>query len=231
MTANDDEMDAVRAAGIARNIEQVQRFFEGIAADPSRLDRLPDEAAFVVVPPDDTAVAAANVALAERIGDEGHPTYLWITDLAVGADPARPAEGEPVIAFRPFALPWANDGGHDRLVVYDAGRDTLLVDTLGGTRQGVALRPDAAAYFVVADLRAREAFGYLIPYFLARAVREVPRLALAMVAAEFRPLRQEELGGIDDAVLHRSGNGPNEESRQNGTDIDDLRSDIALLSA
>jgi len=178
------------------------------------------------------ASGSRPTALAERIADDEHPIYLWITSLA-GQDPsARPESGESMISFRPFAIPWVEDIGSNLLVVYDWKRDTLLVDTLGGTHRGVALRPESAAYFVVVDLDTRRAFGSLIPRFLERAIPEVPRLAMALATAEFRPLREEELGGVGDEVLRPaaalSGEGT---GRADVSNIKTRPNDIALLSA
>lgn len=222
MTANDESIDESRAATIGQNIECVRSFFRHALDDRSRIDGLPDDATIVVVPRDDPKAAAANVSLADRRGEDETPIYLWVTDMA-GEQGARPSPADRILSFRPFVVPWAEaDAPNRHRFVYDAGRDVLLIDLLGGARQGLAMRPDGAAYVVLVDLETLEGFGYLVPRFLGRAILEVPKLAVAMAAAEFRPLRPEELGGLDDAVFRRP---------PATADLAELRREIALLSA
>jgi hypothetical protein len=232
VTEHGDTTANRRAAEATRSTDGAKRFFEMIVADPAALERLPDDATVVVVPPDEPAVAAANIALAEQIAEEARPEYLWVTSLGGADSLAVVAAEEPLLAFRPSDIPWVSASDPGQRIVYDPQRDTLLLELSGGARRSLALRPDAAAYFVMVDVGAGRAFGYLIPHFLGRAAREVPRLATLLVDAEFRRLRQEELGGVDEVLLRPSRSASNDRTdRQDAVDIRSLAGDIALLSA
>jgi hypothetical protein len=183
-------------AQIEANIDLAFRFMEEAIDDPAILDKIPNGAAVVFLPADNPDLSMANFALATKLAEGGRQVQMRVVGGSVPE-----AERWREVDQRDFKLThlrprWVEGlDPNDLRIIYDHERDVLLIDLVAGRRTGTAV-PFRGIYMVV-DMPTPEAFGYLVPGFLAHAVRKVPRLAQLLVVADLRPLTEDELGGLD----------------------------------
>lgn len=231
MSERDDAMTEEERTHTTANLALAARFIDEYLDDPDRFGNIPDGAAVVLLPPDDPAVATANLALADRLAADGRRVVLARVGLPASDHPAWEGTMRRSLAVRTIRPGWAADLDPDRAAVtYDAGRDVLLVDLAGGRRRGSAW-PVNEAVAVLVDVDAQEAFGYVVTGFLSHAVRRVPRLALILSGAALRSLTSDELGGLDLSIPDEATDG-HAMVRASGVEtVSDLIRAIELLSA
>jgi hypothetical protein len=198
-------VEQVVAARTTANIRLAGQFLREIVDDPSILDTLPDDAAVVLIPEGDPDLAEANLNLAFKLAKRETRTIQLrrVGGAVPEAERWRKVDRRD-FTVRNVSLRWPSDLDPRNLVtVYDRERDVLLLDMTGEGQHGIAL-PRGSFAAVLADVEAGIAFGYLIPRFISHAIRHSPELALLLAAAELRPLREEELGGLEslDADAH-----------------------------
>lgn len=196
MTDHGPPIEPARVEQTTTNIRLAGRFVRDVLADPSLLDRIPSGATLVLMPTDNPKLAWENFALAEQLAGEIENVRLRPVGLP-GPEAAawRDAEMDTieVKALRPrWAVPL-----QDPLIAYDRDRDVLLVDFSRGQRRGIAGRLNAYALLLV-HLETQEAFGYVVPNFLARVVPDRPRMGELLRFAELRSIAPDELGGVVD---------------------------------
>jgi hypothetical protein len=196
MSAEPERIDPRVAEQTTKNLKLTARFLREVLADPAKLEQLPDRATFVLMPPDDPELAAANFALAERASRQQEPVTMFRVGVATPDHPRWEPTALRTLTVRSLQPRWADDlDPTETRVVYDADRDVLLLDLAGGRRTGAAI-PMGGYLLLLVDLDTQEAFGNLVVGFLRKAVRRTPRLAYVLAAAELRPLTTDELGGL-----------------------------------
>lgn len=226
-----EAMGARTAEMTTKNLGLIAQFLREALAEPGRIERLPDEASIVLLPEDDPALARENVALAELLVSRGEHIRLERVGVPRTDHPAWEVNQLRAIRFSRLRPRWALSADPGLLtVVYDAGRDTLRVDLFGGRREGVAVPLNPYAMLLV-DLSAQESFGYLLPGFLARAVRRIPRLGQLLAVADLRPLTDEELGGADLETNERPAGEDARPRIENESDFTLMMDDLARLVA
>jgi hypothetical protein len=213
------------------NLRLASRFMRELLEESPQTEPIPEGNVLILLPEDDPDLAAANLALAKRLSAEGRSVILRRVRPAGAAAPDRPewqvAERRS-LTVRNLTPRWAGPIDDDQIViVYDAGRDVLWIDFFGGTPRPATLPLNDFTQLTI-DLASGEAFGYLIPQFLSRAIRKVPRLAQILAAAELRPLRAEELGELASAGQDDLESQPRIETQG---DLELLMQDLARLSA
>jgi hypothetical protein len=178
---------------VEKRVELLFQFMREVIADPSRLDEIPPSGSVVVIlPADDPEFAAHERAEAERLAAEGRHVVL----VTVGAEPIS-EEGWARLNAELWSPNWAVDLERDQpRLVYDQERDVLIVDFAQGRRRGWTWPHNELSYRLI-DEETEEAFGYLVPDFLAKAVPHVPNLARALRIAELRPLNEPELAQLE----------------------------------
>lgn len=231
MSERDNAMTEDEWALTSANLALAARFIDEYLDDPDRFGDIPDGAAVVMLPPDDPVVATANLAIADRFAADGRRVVLARIGLPAPDHPAWEGATQRSLEVRSIRPRWASnlDPGH-AAVVYDADRDVLLVDLAGGRRRGRAL-PVSAALAVLVDIEPQEAFGYVVPGFLAHAVRRAPRLAQILSLAALRSLSPEELGGLDVPASDLAAVSTAPTAAADSEAIDAFVRDIELLSA
>ncbi len=198
MTDNSSPIDPARVEQTTKNIRLAGRFLREVLADPSVLDRIPDGATVVLMPApgSDPELAKANTALTNRLAEELDEVRLVPMRLSTpAAEEGRDAQLAvlEVKALRPrWAVPL-----DDPAITYDRERDVLLVDFSRGQRRGMAGPHNAYARLLV-HLETQEAFGYVVPEFLARVVPDRPQMSELLRFADLRSIAPDELGGVVD---------------------------------
>lgn len=222
-----DEERALTSA----NLALAARFIDEYLEDPDRFGEIPDGAAVVMLPPDDPAVATANLAIADRLAADGRRVVLARIGLPTPDHPAWEGAIQRSLEVRSIRPRWAADlDPADASVVYDAARDVLLVDLAGGRRRGRAL-PVNESIALLVDVEPQEAYGYVVPRFLAHAVRRAPRLAQILSVAALRSLPPDELGGLDMPDSDAAAGGTASTEAADPDAIDAFVRDLELLSA
>ena len=197
MTERDDGIDPATADRIAKNIDLAFRFLGEAVDDPTHLAKIPDGATVVPLPADDAEHAAAGVALADRLVQEGRTVYAVPVGLPRAEAERWRATEIRAMHFRELAPRWAPDLDPAEIALaYDRDRDALLIDYAAGRRRGVAI-PYAPGVFLLVELETQEVFGYVATGFLDRADPVPPGLVTALALADRRRLTTEELGGIE----------------------------------
>ncbi len=180
-----------------KNIHLAGRFMREVLADSTLLERTPDGSTLVLLPNDDPDLAAANLDLASRITEQGQEVRLQLVGAPSPNAEQWRAQDRRGFEFREMRPRWPDQPPleHELRVVYDGQRDLLRIDLYAHEPEAIAL-PVSGFLFVLVNLESEEALGYLVPHFLARAIRRSPRLATILAVADLRALRSEELGGL-----------------------------------
>ncbi len=197
MTDNAPTLTPTQVAQTTKNIRLAGRFMREVLADPTLLERTPDGSTLMLLPNDDPDLAAANLDLATRITERGQEVRLQLVGAPIpDAEQWRPQDRRG-FEFREMRPRWPDQppAEQDLRVVYDGRRDVLRIDLYAGGPKEIAV-PLNDPLLVLIDLESQEAFGYLVPDFLARAVRRSPRVATILAVADLRSLGIDELGGL-----------------------------------
>ncbi len=197
MTDNAPTLTPAQVAQTTKNIRLAGRFMREVIADPTLLERTPDSSTLVLLPNNDPDLAAANLDLAACITERGQEVRLQLVGAPIPDAEQWRTQDRRGFEFREMRPRWPEQPPveHELRVIYDGRRDVLRIDLYAGGPKEVAL-PLSGSLFVLFDLDSQEAFGYLVPRFLARAVRRSPRMATILAVADLRDLRSEELGGL-----------------------------------
>lgn len=181
----------------AKNLELIGRFLaeelEHGSADSEQSADIP----LVLVPTDDESLARSNFELALRAADRGLRTRLHLVGRQKLMAPAwekNDLKSIQLSQIRPH-FPQEKPAPSDIVIVYDKRRDALLVDFFGGRRRALVLPVNEYAAVRI-DPDTHDLIGYLLVSFLQVGAMNSPVLASALRKAEFRPITEEELGGI-----------------------------------
>ncbi len=231
MSERDNTLTEEERALTSANLALAAQFIDEYLDDPDRFGDPPEGAAVVLMPADDPALAAANLAMANRLAADGRRVVLARVGVPASDHSTWDGDVRRLLEVRTIRPRWAPDldPGH-AAVVYDAARDVLLVDLAGGRRRGRALPVNESVALLV-DIEPQEAFGYVVPGFLAHAVRRAPRLAQVLSLAAFRSLSPDELGGLDVPASDFAAGSATPTAAVDPDAIDAFVRDIELLSA
>ncbi len=197
MTDNAPTLTPTQVAQTTKNIRLTGRFMREVLTDPTLLVRTPGGSTLVLLPNDDPDLAAANLDLASRAIEPGREIRLQLVGAPTPDAEQWRTQDRRGFEFREMRPRWPEQPPveHELRVIYDGRRDVLRIDLYAGGPKEIAA-PLSGSLFVLFDLDSQEAFGYLVPRFLARAVRRSPRMATILAVADLRDLRSEELGGL-----------------------------------
>jgi Family of unknown function (DUF5647) len=205
---NDETTPRDIAEQTTKNINLAGRFLQEVLADPDVLDKIPDDATVVLIPPDDSDLARGNLALATKYAEAGKEVVLYRVGVPEPDVPAWREHEMTTIAMRKIAVHWppalAPESG-DLIIVYDRDRDVLFVDFFGLRRLGMGFPIGGSGMAARVDVETEEIVGYLLAGFLTATVLRAPHLTSLLRIAEFRELTFEELGGLEPPAVTRPG--------------------------
>lgn len=180
-----------------KNLALARQFLAEILDDTAILDSLAEETRLVLVPSGDDELACMNFELAVRELFHGIPVAIQRVGGPTPEAEAWHAADQRHLHMHEVRFPTADLHAGDVKIVYDQGRDTLLVDYFNGQRTDVLGLEVAPHIILRIDRTSHEIVGYLIASYLQSEAYRSPVIARALRKAAFRPITAEELGDID----------------------------------